>query len=283
MAPPNLNSLRIFDAVARHGTLRDAALELEITEGGLSQQIKNLESRLDVRLYDRTHRGLRLTEAGLRLHKPISTAMDQIERALGELNARSGHVSLAMAPSLAAKWLSPRLPRFAEAHPGIALQILTIATPETSEADFALCLGAPAPRAGKTAESLAPLRMVAVTGPSLIARAPAIARPSFFSGYTLIEDAGRPWQAWFAEHAPDKTFEAMEVRESALALDMAEAGEGIALLPEILARGGLQAGRLVKLMALPEDETRGLSLMRPTKTPRGAAREIVEDWLRAGA
>ncbi|RFU11744.1 LysR family transcriptional regulator [Rhodobacteraceae bacterium W635] len=283
MTTLNLNALRVFDAVARHGSLRDAALELCVTEGALSQQIKQLEAALDVRLFDRSHRGLRLTDAGLRLHNPVGVAMGQIQSALEEVNTQSGRISVALPPSLAAKWLMPRLPRFAEAHPGIELQILTTATPETSGADFALCLGAPPPRTGVTVDRLAPLSPVAVTGPSLIARAPAIARPSFFAGYTLIEDASHPWQAWFAAHAPDMTFDTVKIRESALALDAAEAGDGIALVPDLLARAALQAGRLVRLMDLPKDKTKGLALIRPKQAPRGAAREIVEDWLRAGA
>ena len=156
MTTLNLNALRVFDAVARHETLRDTARALSVTEGALSQQIKQLETALDVRLFDRSHRGLRLTDAGLRLHKPIGAAMGQIQSALEELNTQSGRISVALPPSLATKWLMPRLPRFAEAHPGIELQILTTATPETSGADFALCLGAPAPRAGLGAGALTP-------------------------------------------------------------------------------------------------------------------------------
>jgi len=282
MTGPNLNTLRAFEAAARHLTFRRAAEDLSVTTGAISQQIKQLESDLKTPLFTRHRRGLALTDAGTRLHDTVARALEQIDLTVAELKSFSDRVSLQITPSLAAKWLVPRLPRFTGTHPDIDLSIR--ARPDLHgtrpDADFLLHLGHPVPLAGYRAESLAPLRLVAVTGPGLIARAPAIARPSFFAQYPLLEDDAGRWRAWFSENGPDLDWHPVAAGQAALALDRAEAGEGIALVPDILARDGLAAQRLVQLKDMGEDPG-GVILYSATDRPRSKARETVADWIRA--
>jgi hypothetical protein len=61
---PPLNALRAFEAAARHLSFKAAAGELRVTPGAISQQVRSLESILGVKLFDRVHQGLMLTEAG---------------------------------------------------------------------------------------------------------------------------------------------------------------------------------------------------------------------------
>lgn len=282
MTAPNLNTLRAFEAAARHLALRKAADELTVTTGAVSQQIKQLEKDLDVLLFTRHRRGLTLTEAGHRLNRGVAPALEEISKAIAELKSFSDRISLQTSPSLVATWLAPRLPRFALTHPDIDLTIRSQHSLPGSppEADFLLHLGDPPPLPGYRAEHLAPIRLVAVTGPDLVSRAPVIARASFFAQYPLLEDDHQRWRNWFALNGPDTPFEAHDAGAAALALARAEAGEGIALVPEILARDALAAHRLVLLKEMGE-EPGGLILYSATAAPQIRARQTVADWIRA--
>lgn len=205
--------------------------------------------------------------------------MELIHQGIADLKSLSERISLAVTPSLASRWLVPRLSALAEAHPEIDLQILTAQHPEESDAEFILHLGPTPSEAGRTVEMIAPAPRIAVTGPALVARAPVIARESFFAQYTLIEDASRPWANWLNQSGTP--FQSHQVAQTALALDAAEAGDGIALVPAIMAKDALGAGRLVKLKEFPPEPGQGLYLIRPANTPASKARRIVEDWIRS--
>jgi len=284
MSFQNLNSLRHFDAAARHLNLRLAAEELSVTQGAISQQIKLLESVLQAQLFTRHPRGLTLTEAGTRLHQPVREALGLVSDAIAKLQSFSDRVLLSLPPSFAAKWLVPRLARFAEAHPNIDLQIITSGQSPGGlggDLDLALWQGSAPSDTTHHVERLAPLQLVAVSGPSLIARAPVLPRASFFAQYPLIEDAQRPWQSWFAAEAPDMEFRQISFSQTALAIDAAEAGQGIALVPEILVRDALARGHLVKLREEPAVDAHGLYLLRPANAPHSHAKQVVIDWIRS--
>lgn len=78
---PKLNGLRAFEAAARHGSYTEAAAELGVTAGAVSQQVKALEAALDARLFRRLHRGLVLTATGEAYLPPISAAFRAISDA----------------------------------------------------------------------------------------------------------------------------------------------------------------------------------------------------------
>src|SRR5208282_2369844 len=85
-APPPLNALRAFEAAARHLSLTKAALELNVTPGALSHQIRGLEALLGVKLFDRGVRSIALTPAGKVLHPGLLAGFIQIRDALASLN-----------------------------------------------------------------------------------------------------------------------------------------------------------------------------------------------------
>ena len=285
MSFQNLNALRHFEAAARHQNLRLAAEELQVTQGAVSQQIKILEDVLQVKLFARHPRGLRLTAAGVRLQAPVAQALALIHTSIAKLQSFSDRITLSLPPSLAVKWLAPRLPGLAEAEPGIELRIVTsekIVDLARDSVDLAIWQGLPPEEAGIIVEKLAPIRLVAVTGPSLIARAPVLPRASFFAQYPLIEDAHRPWQAWFDREAPGTELQRILFNQTALAIDAAEAGQGIALVPDVLVRDAVNRKQLIRLREEPPDETRGIFLIRPSRTPATRAETRVADWIRAG-
>src|ERR1700754_2703028 len=112
-AMPPLNALRAFEAAARHLSLTKAAVELHVTAGALSHQIRALEDLLEVKLFERRVRAIALTAAGKKLYPGLQTGFLQ-NRAAVEALARphDDHVLVpSSSPGLTAKWLAPRLYR----------------------------------------------------------------------------------------------------------------------------------------------------------------------------
>ncbi len=122
---PPLNTLKAFEAAARHESFTRAAEELFVTQGAVSQQVKALESGLGLKLFNRERQRLIITEAGRDYLTVVRDALDRIavgtERLLQRQNA--GVLTVSTSPDFAAKWLVHRLGHFAEAHPEIDLRV----------------------------------------------------------------------------------------------------------------------------------------------------------------
>jgi LysR family glycine cleavage system transcriptional activator len=132
---PPFPALLAFEAVARRSSFALAASELHLTPSAVSHQIARLEQFLQVRLFDRSARGVRLTDAGQAYLRRVAGALGAIGAATDDVrkgvrNALYVHAS----PSFASLWLMPRLGDFANAHPGIALSLSASPT----HSDFAV-------------------------------------------------------------------------------------------------------------------------------------------------
>src|SRR5260221_11211245 len=122
---PPLNALKVFEAAARHESFTRAAEELSVTQGAVSHQVKELESQLGLKLFNRERQRLVITKAGRDYLVVIRDALDRIAIGTERLLQRqtSGALTVSTSPDFAAKWLVHRLGRFAEAHPGIDLRV----------------------------------------------------------------------------------------------------------------------------------------------------------------
>src|SRR5690606_36739805 len=109
MKLPPLNAVRAFDAAARHLNLRHAAGDLFVTPGAISQQVRQLEQWLGVRLFDRRARGVELTEADRQFHEVVARSLRQIAQAAERLRPERNTLTVSLLPSLVARWLVPRL------------------------------------------------------------------------------------------------------------------------------------------------------------------------------
>ena len=256
--PPSLSAARAFEAAARTLNFTRAAEELGQTQGAISHQVRALEARLGVRLFERGARGLiELTESGRRYLPFVREAFDRL-RAGEELVRGSGRaavLTVSVSPNFASKWLVPRLGDFSESHPDLDLRIS--ASPhhvDFSRQDIDLAV-----RHGDGnwpdlhVERLCAEEIFPVCSPNLLQSGLAICSAADLSGRILIHDRDRSrWRDWLAafgikaaatEHGP--VFD-----QTALAIDAAVAGQGIALARSALAALDLIAGRLVR--PLPE-------------------------------
>src|SRR5262245_31855120 len=122
---PPLNALRAFEAAARHMSFAMAARELHVTPAAVSHQVKGLEDYLGRPLFRRLKRGLELTRGGQVLQPRLSEGFDRLGDAVEELRSLDdeGALSVSVATSLAARWLTPRLHRFVAMHPELDVRV----------------------------------------------------------------------------------------------------------------------------------------------------------------
>ena len=256
---PPLNALRAFEAVVRLGSMAQAAEALAVTPGAISQQVRLLESVIGVSLFRRDGRQLVPTEAGLAAAALAGEAFDQLARAVALMRqpAKRDRLTVSVAPSFAGKWLAPRLFGFQEAHPELEVWVSADSAKVDlgrGAADLAIRYG---PGEGPRGEQTLLLQeeVLPVCSPDLLARAP-IPTPEALAGQTLLHDAspesevdGADWATWLR----GRKLRGISVRggprfnQSALVIDAAVAGRGVALAKRTLAQNDLRAGRLVSL------------------------------------
>ncbi|MGN7869486.1 LysR substrate-binding domain-containing protein [Paracoccus sp. 22332] len=120
---PSLTGLEVFEAVARHGSLKLATSELNVTSAAISRQIKALEAQFGVPLFIRTGRGVRLTPAGTELYASVAAGFSRIADVSREIKRgdRSRNVTIATTDTTATMWLVPRMPEFWQRHPEIMI------------------------------------------------------------------------------------------------------------------------------------------------------------------
>ncbi|MBT4289119.1 MAG: transcriptional regulator GcvA [Deltaproteobacteria bacterium] len=124
----NFNSLsgfKAFESAARHLSFTHAGEELFITQAAVSQQIKHLEGQLGFKLFYRMTRKLALTEDGERLAAVVTKSLSDIKDCIEDilLEETNGSITISTIPSLAMRWIIPRLGNFRKIHPNIQLKI----------------------------------------------------------------------------------------------------------------------------------------------------------------
>ena len=122
---PGLQAIKAFDAAARHLSFTRAAEELNVTPAAISHQIKELEDQIGVSLFQRTSRHMQLTRQGAILKPAIADALDVLTKALQKIRQSDNpkQIRVTASPSIAAKWLVPRLDRFLETEPDADVRI----------------------------------------------------------------------------------------------------------------------------------------------------------------
>ncbi|MCM2253750.1 MAG: LysR family transcriptional regulator [Ramlibacter sp.] len=244
-----LNALRAFEASARHLSFTLAAQELNVTQAAVSQQVKNLEARLNTLLFRRLPRGLALTDEGLALLPALSDAFGRLQSVLQQFEG--GRVrevlNLAAVGTFAVGWLMPRLAAFRQAHPFIDLRLFTHNNRVDLSAeglDFAIRYGDGAWH-GMGAERLVDARMAPVCAPRLAA---ALKTPADLLDCELLRSyRADQWPRWFAAAGLADPLIRGPVFDSSLAMaEVAVQGLGVALLPVAMFERQLRDGLLVQ-------------------------------------
>ncbi|WP_341704510.1 transcriptional regulator GcvA [Ferrovibrio sp.] len=294
---PPLNALRVFEAAARHLSFTRAAEELHVTQTAVSHQVKQLEAVLGLPLFRRFNRRLVLTEAGQAYLPRLTEAFDIMDAASRQIGRRGGprRLRISTLQSFAAKWLVPRMPRFQALHPGLDLLLSTSPVPvdfRRDEIDLAIRLGG-GRYPGLHVEHLMDDYVFPVCAPALPDGDPPLRRPSDLARHALLhdiwilpEEEAPTWRFWLAQAKQQgaETAGIDPVRgpgfsDTAMALQAAIAGQGVALGRRVLVADDLAAGHLVQPFG-PEVKNRfSYYLVCPPALAQNRDLVAFRDWL----
>jgi LysR family transcriptional regulator, glycine cleavage system transcriptional activator len=256
---PPLNALRSYEAAARHLSFTKAAGELGVTPAAVSHQVKMLEDHMGVALFQRVNRQLVLTEAGAACLPGIRSSFEGLASAVDSISVagRSGVLTVSVAPSLAGKWLLPRLERFKAMHPEIDVRVsasMQLVDFAGGEIDVAIRFGI-GRYSGLRSERLVSEAVVPVCSPKLLEGPHPLRSPADVGFHTLLhddtpdDDASCPsWEMWLKAAGVDGVDASRGPRfnQSSLVLEAAILGQGIALAKSTIAAVDLAEGRVVK-------------------------------------
>jgi DNA-binding transcriptional LysR family regulator len=291
---PNLVALQVFEAAARHESFTRAANELSLTQSAVCRQVAGLESRLGVALFLRIKKRIVLTVHGRDYAALVRKNLDRIERDTLELMAQRGVgriLEIAVVPTLASQWLIPRLPQFRALRPDITVNLSIRTEPflfSDSPFDAALYFGDSVWPGTQGKLLFREGNVVPVCSPFLLDGSRSTPGSSIsleqLADLPLLHLSTRPdaWRTWFRLNGLEHDVRAVRGARYELftmLTSAAQAGLGVALLPEILLADELSSGRLVVPLNKPMSGKSGYYLVAPDEIAHDEPFVALSDWL----
>jgi DNA-binding transcriptional LysR family regulator len=275
-----LNGLGVLTAVVRSGSFALAGKSLNMSQSGVSRAIARLETRLGVRLLERTTRTVTLSEEGRRLYEQIVPLLSGLEEAAASVAASKddvrGTLRVNMDPFISQLILGPQLSRFLKQFPALKLELTTrdrLGDLVAEGFDLAIRFGEPRPSA-LVARKLLDSRVMTVASPAYLKKAGRPDHPSQLqqANHRLIDfrdpETGRPYEWVFRQGRKE-----IEIHSKAQLMlsDIATihavclAGYGIAQLLELGIESMLESGRLEAVFPDWLDERFPLYALHPSR------------------
>lgn len=283
---PSLTSLRAFEAAGRHLSFTKAAAELTVTQAAISHQVKALEDHLRVALFVRLPRKLELTPDGRQLLPVVRDAFDLIATGIGALQPEEDLAGLTvrLAPSFAAKWLSPRLEEFRRLYPQIELSL----THGNEPADFAKQSIDLAVTYGMgdwpdvIAEPVLTLDFFPVCAPSYLRGEHSLKKIDNLRHCTLLHDATyENWSAWcrLADVADIDAKRGTIMDDTNVLIQAAIDGLGVALGSSTFVQNHLRSRKLVRPFKAVLHDQRAYYVVCPENHLEREEVRAFRDWL----
>lgn len=259
MNKPSLPYLHTFSVAAKHLSFTKAAQELYLTQGAVSQQIRQLEERLGFSLFIRHHRRLQLTPSGARLALHLQHVFMDLDTLIDELRDErdSNIITLSVMPSFATRWLIPRLGRLKEAYPELQLRIQA----NEGEVRFgrdridAAIIHSHLHQGAAFTQAIMRDDVFPVCSPAF-AEQNQLQQPQDLAHVPLLNDDSEwrffspyaEWEAWLAKANVKgvRPSRAMSFNRGDLAVQAALSGQGVALGRTPLVMDDIREGRLLK-------------------------------------
>lgn len=290
-ALPPLKTLRAFEAAARHANFTAAADELSITHSAVSQQIRLLEEFLGRPLFAREARGVVLLPHAREYFTEVQVCLERIASATQAVRTSDAPrvLRVCATPSLAMKWLIPRLSDFQDWEPGVEVQLTTVNRQFIEQSDAGndvVILRSPLQRADATCVRFMDDHLLPVASPRYIQRH-GIRTPQQCLGHPLLHVTGEmdAWPRWFSlagievpAQLPGPVFDHQFLCVQAAMNDL-----GMALVPWCLVEDDVQGGRLKTLFAQPRLPASGVYALFKPGSPLGTTARRFVDWLSAAA
>lgn len=254
-----LNWLRAFEVSARHHNLSAAAKELHVTPAAISQQVRLLEHRVGVTLFERNARGVRLTRAGESLLPVCRESFERMDEALLELfgKRKGNRLVVRVLLGFARTWLLNAVAEFSTKHPDIPTRLVASVWPGEpldASVDVDLRLASSPPK-GLEAHELTRDHIFPVCAPAMALRLKRSKKAMDWSGQTLLHTIGfaQGWQQWFAASGIKRKMQGtdLEFDSAQLCLEATALGHGIALARSSFVEDYLDSKRLV---AIPQPD-----------------------------
>ncbi|QND57472.1 transcriptional regulator GcvA [Mesorhizobium huakuii] len=257
---PGTRALRTFEAAARHLNFTRAADELGLTPAAVSHQVKEIEDQLDLVLFTRTSRTMRLTEAGNVLFEASIDALDLLNRAVSracKMTRGTTLLKVTLDAQFATKWLMRRIDDFRRQKPGIELRFditYDVRDFERDDVDIGIRFGTgkyPGLRTHRLFDNI----IIPVCSPALLASGPPLNEPRDLFRHTLAHiewsRQGVTWPNWsmWMQAAGVDDFDDSRTLVFGSSTDATQAaldGNAVALADFAMVANDLSQGRLVR-------------------------------------
>jgi len=272
---PPMNSLIVFEAAARHLSFTQAANELNVTQGAISRQIRQLEEYLGKELFIRANRNISLTPMGLQYYQTIYSALLNVAQATAEIKKWQGEhqITVATTNAMAALWLLPKVATFQQNNEGVDLRILTTENIlDLQKMDFDLALFyCRKPPAGMKVTTLFPEEVFPVCSPNYLAQFKENSTPEEIFGKALLylDDSQKDWITWAewfqaVNYPVVKPKNRVNINNYPMLLQAAINGQGVALAWGSLIDDYLKNGSLIRPVETVLRTEANFSMLEPS-------------------
>lgn len=281
------SALQVFDAAARHGSFKLAAVELGVSPTAVSHRIRALEARLGFALFVRGTRIIELTDAGRRLAGTTADAFQRIGDTLEGLDAVERRLTVSTTPAFGALWLAPRLTAFETRNPDVEVRIETstavVDLARDRRIDLAIRYGK-GEHPGLDTVRLMTENIAAFGSPEYLDRLPGFPQATLIATDWVsdrLPDIG--WELWAARAAVDEVGRVRMFDQEQQAIQAGLAGQGLVLASSVLVADMLRRGWLRAYQ--PDIVLEGLTyaaVTTPQHAQTGKVRRFLA-WLREEA
>lgn len=285
---PPLSAIRVFEAAARLENFTAAGQELGMTQAAVSYQVKLLEERLGISLFQRTGRKVALTEKGRDIAPILTRAFDQMRQGFAALTQdHSAVLSISCTNSFAHLWLAPRIGAFQMRHPGLAVRIMADdAVVDLAREGIDLAVrGGRGEWPGLEATLLTHNRLVPMCSPGWLDRHGPIADAQALHALPRLSPDDMWWHEWFAamgvEADPADGPPGIALDSQVMEGRAAIAGQGIAILNHFLWKVEVEAGQLVEAVPSYVREIASYWLVYPPHARNAPKIKAFRDWISA--